>query len=223
MKLLGTGCCVWERIGGGYAIFAGVDNPYSRVVGLGLDGPVSEAAFEQVEAFYRQRNAQPAFSLRPLADPTLLEHLNRRGDQIEMFMHVWCRPPIPNEAFPAPPSGIVCSCHRAGGSGFVDARRVPGGLDSDEALPNDNVIIAPYPLMMQARCWLAWHDGEPAGAATLAIHDGVAGLFGASTCAASQSRGTARDHRGPAGGCRRGGLRSGGRRHRAGQRFAAQR
>ena len=42
-KLLGTGCCAWERIGGGYAIFAGLDNPYSRVVGLGLDGPVSEA------------------------------------------------------------------------------------------------------------------------------------------------------------------------------------
>ena len=41
-KLLGTGCCAWERIGGGYAVFAGLDNPYSRVVGLGLDGPVSE-------------------------------------------------------------------------------------------------------------------------------------------------------------------------------------
>ena len=56
-----------------------------------------------------------------------------------------------------------------------------GGLDSDEALPNAGVIIAPYPFMTKARCWLAWHDGEPAGAATLAIHDGVAGLFGAST------------------------------------------
>ena len=43
------------------------------------------------------------------------------------------------------------------------------------------VIIAPYPFMAQARCWLAWHDSEPAGAATLTIHDGVAGLFGAST------------------------------------------
>ena len=70
-KLLGTGCCAWERIGSGYAIFAGLDNPYSRVVGLGLDGPVSEAEFEQCEAFYRRRGTQPAFSLCPLADPTL--------------------------------------------------------------------------------------------------------------------------------------------------------
>ena len=61
-------------------------------VGLGLDGPVGEAAFEQCEAFYRRHDIQPAFSLCPLADPTLLEHLNRRGYQIEMFMHVWYRP-----------------------------------------------------------------------------------------------------------------------------------
>ena len=58
-KLLGAGCCAWERIGSGYAIFAGLDNPYSRVVGLGLDGPVSEAAFEQCEAFYRRAAPSP--------------------------------------------------------------------------------------------------------------------------------------------------------------------
>ena len=188
-KLLGTGCCAWERIGSGYAIFAGLDNPYSRVVGLGLDGPVSEAAFEQVEAFYRQRNAQPAFSLCPLADPTLLEHLNRRGYQIEMFMHVWCRPLAAGETFPPPPSGIVVRAIEPEEADLWTLVAFRGGLDSDEALPNDSVIIAPYPFMAEASCWLAWHDCEPqggeahqpAGAATLAIHDGVASLFGAST------------------------------------------
>ena len=175
-KLLGTGCCAWERIGGGYAIFAGADNPYSRVVGLGLDGPVSEAAFEQCEAFYRRRGAQPAFSLCPLADPTLLEHLNRRGYQVEMFMHVWYRPLVPGETFPAPPSGITVRAIEPEEADLWTLVAFRGGLDSDEALPNAGVIIAPYPFMAQARCWLAWHDGEPAGAATLAIHDGVAGF-----------------------------------------------
>ena len=104
----------------------GLDNPYSRVVGLGLDGPVSEAAVEQAEAFYRQHGAQPAFSLCPLADPTLLEQLNRRGYSVEMFMHVWYRPLAAGETFPPPPSGVARPHHRAGGSGFVDARRVPG-------------------------------------------------------------------------------------------------
>jgi hypothetical protein len=180
-KLLGTGCCAWERIGGGYAVFAGADNPYSRVMGLGLDGPVSAAAFEHAEAFYLQRGVQPAFSLCPLADPTLLEHLNRRGYQIEMFMHVWCRPLVPDEAFPAPPSGIVVRAIEPEEADLWTLVAFRGGLDSDEAFPNDNVIIAPYPFMAHTRCWLAMHDGDLAGAATLAVHGGVASLFGAST------------------------------------------
>ena len=179
--LLGTGCCAWERIGGGYAIFAGADNPYSRVVGLGLDGPVSKAAFEHCEAFYQGRGAQPAFSLCPLADPTLLEQLNHRGYCIEMFMHVWFRALALGDVFPAPPSGIVGRAIEPEEADLWTLVAFRGGLDSDEALPNLSVIIAPYPFVAQARCWLAWHDGEPAGAATLAIHDGVAGLFGAST------------------------------------------
>ena len=135
-KLLGTGCCAWERIGGGYAIFAGLDNPYSRVVGLGLDGPVSEAAFEQAEAFYLQRGAQPVFSLCPLADPTLLEHLNRRGYQVEMFMHVWYRPLVPDETFPAPPPGVAVRAIEPEEADLWTLVAFRGGLDSDEALPN---------------------------------------------------------------------------------------
>ena len=182
----------------------GLDNPYSRVVGLGLDGPVSEAEFEQCEAFYRRRGTQPAFSLCPLADPTLLEHLNRRGYQVEMFMHVWYRPLVSGETFPAPPSGITVRAIEPEEADLWTLVAFRGGLDSDEALPNAGVIIAPYPFMAQARCWLAWHDGEPAGAATLAIHDGVAGLFGASTRVPHRNRGSAaRAHRRPAGGCRR--------------------
>jgi GNAT superfamily N-acetyltransferase len=180
-RLLGVSYCARERIGCGYAIFAGADNPYSRVVGLGLDGPVSEAAFDQCEAFYRRRDAQPAFSLCPLADPTLVEHLSRRGDQIEMFMHVWFRALAPEEVFPALPSSIVARAIEPEEADLWTLVAFRGGLDSDEAVPNKDVIIAPYPSMVHTRCWLGWHDGEPAGAASLAVHDGVASLFGAST------------------------------------------
>ena len=213
-KLLGTDCCARERIDGGYAIFAGLDNPYSRVVGLGLDGPVSGAEFEQCEAFYRRRGAQPAFSLCPLADSTLLEHLNRRGYQIEMFMHVWYRPLVPDDAFPAPPSGIVIRAIEPEEADLWALVAFRGGLDSDEAIPNASVIIAPYPFMAQTCCWLALHDGEPAGAATLAVHDRVASLFGASTRVPHRNLGVqhtliaARLAAAVAGG-----LRSGGRRH----------
>ena len=124
-------------------------------MGLGLDGPVSEAKFEQCEAFYRRRGTQPAFSLCPLADPTLLEHLNHRGYQVEMFMHVWYRPLAAGETFPPPPSGIVVRAIEPEEADLWTLVAFRGGLDSDEALPKVGVIIAPYPFMAQARCWLA--------------------------------------------------------------------
>jgi hypothetical protein len=188
-RLLGADCCAWETIGGGYAVFAGTDNPYSRVVGLGLDGPICVAAFEQCEAFYRRRGAQPAFSLCPLADPTLLVRLNHRGYRIEMFMHVWFRPLAAGETFPMPPPGISVRASEPEEADLWTLVAFRGGLDSDEAIPNARVIIAPYPFMAHTRCWLATRDGELAGAATLAIHDGVASLFGASTRVPHRNRG----------------------------------
>jgi hypothetical protein len=64
-----------------------------------------------------------------------------------------------------------------------------GGLDSDDARPDRSAIIAAYPYMTHAACYMAWVDGEPAGAATLAIHEGVAELFGASTRPRFRNRG----------------------------------
>ena len=98
-----------------------------------------------------------------------------------MFMHVWYRPLIRGEIFAASPSGILVRAIEPEEADLWTLVAFRGGLDSDEAIPNDRVIIAPYPFMAHACCWLAWHHGEPAGAATLAVHDGVAGLFGAST------------------------------------------
>ena len=37
-KLLGTGCCAWERIGGGYAVFAGRTTRTAASWGWGWTG-----------------------------------------------------------------------------------------------------------------------------------------------------------------------------------------
>jgi GNAT superfamily N-acetyltransferase len=64
-----------------------------------------------------------------------------------------------------------------------------GGLDSDDARPARTAIIAAYPYMAHSVCYLAWLDGQPAGAGTLALHAGVAELFGASTRPRFRGRG----------------------------------
>lgn len=179
-RLLGAACCASEPVAGGHAIFAGSDNPYSCAVGMGLDGPVSDAEFRRFEAFYHRHGVRPALSLCPLADATLLEHLGRRGYAIEMFMHVWYRPLARYEADPMPP-GLIVAAIRPEEADLWTLVAFRGGLDSDEATPNETVTIAPYPHMDHAACYLAWCEGEPAGAGTLGIYGGGAALFGAST------------------------------------------
>ena len=68
------------------------------------------------------------------------------------------------------------------------------GFAGDDVAPPDDLVISPYPTMAHATCWLAWLDGErlgdePAGAGSLAIHDGVAELFGTSTRPSCRGRG----------------------------------
>ena len=73
--------------------------------GWGWTGPVSEADFERAEhsiGSTARTRVQPC----PLADPKLLEHLNRRGYQVEMSCTSGS-PLVPGETFPAPSFGIV--------------------------------------------------------------------------------------------------------------------
>lgn len=44
-------------IAGGHAVFAGLNSPVGRAIGLGFDGDVTAAQLDEVEAFYRQHNA----------------------------------------------------------------------------------------------------------------------------------------------------------------------
>ncbi len=176
-------------VAGGLAVYAGDNSPYSRAVGLGLHGPVAEADFGRVDAFYRGYGIPGQVSLCPLADRSLLALLNRAGYQIEMFMHAWYRDLAPDETFPALARGVLARPIRPGEADLWVSVAFGGGLDSDDALPHRTAIIAAYPYMAHTTCYLAWLDGVPAGAGTLALHDGVAGLFGASTRPSCRNRG----------------------------------
>ncbi len=176
-------------VAGGIAVYAGDNSPYSRAVGLGLHGPLAEAEFGRVAGFYRGYGIPGQVSLCPLADGSLVELVNRARYQIEMFMHAWYRALGPGETFPAPASGILARPIRPDEVDLWVRVAFGGGLDSDDALPHRTAIIAAYPYMAHTTCYLAWLDGVPAGAATLAAHDGVASLFGASTRPCCRNRG----------------------------------
>ena len=76
------------QVGSGAALWLGEGSPVNLAVGLGMAGPVEEAELERVEAFYRERGAEAVISVCPLAHPSLLEGLGRRGWRASDFEHV---------------------------------------------------------------------------------------------------------------------------------------
>lgn len=176
------------QVAGGVAVYAGSGSPYSRAVGIGLHGPVSAAEFARMEGFFGNYGVPAQVSLCPLADGSLLELIGRAGYRIEMFMHAWARAISPKEDFHLPPGIVVCPI--AYDEAELWARvAFKGGLDSEDAEPSRGAVITAYPYMARTTCYLAWVDGEAAGAGTMSIHDGLAELFGASTRPAFRNRG----------------------------------
>jgi hypothetical protein len=175
-------------VAGGVAVYAGPESPYNRAVGIGLQGPVSEAEFERMEAFFANYGVPPQVSLCPLAHGSLLSLFARGGYRIDMFMHTWVREISPAEDFHLPKGIIICPASYDEASLWARVA-FKGGLDSEEAEPGRSSVIAAYPYMAHTTCYLAWIDGEAAGAGTLSVDAGLAELFGASTRPTFRNRG----------------------------------
>jgi ribosomal protein S18 acetylase RimI-like enzyme len=181
-----------EPIAGGFAVYCGTNSPLTQAVGLGLDGPVSEEALEQLENFYRERNEPVRSETSPLADASLFEHFGKRGYRVTEFSNVMARSLTASpasKAVPAVANGIAIEkvppeqvdlWTLTVAQGFVE--NVPVGQELLE-------IMRMFALAHNVECYLARVEGAVAGGGTLTLHDGIAGLFGASTLPAFRSRG----------------------------------
>jgi GNAT superfamily N-acetyltransferase len=177
-------------IAGGCAIFVGADSPLTQAVALGLNGPVSEAEVDTLEAFFRTRGAKISIDLCPLADPGLLEILGRRGYRATEFNNVLVKPLAGAAIVLAPRvrralAGEDDLWSHTVGRGFFDQ----GSLTTAE-MDVGRAIFA----MPGALCYLAaGPTGEPAGGGALAGRDGLATLFADSTIAAFRRQGIHRE------------------------------
>jgi GNAT superfamily N-acetyltransferase len=67
-----------EPICGGHMIFAGLNSPIGRTVGMGFDGSATAADLDRMEQFYRSHNAPSQIDVCPLTDAPLCEMLKER-------------------------------------------------------------------------------------------------------------------------------------------------
>jgi hypothetical protein len=176
--------------GGGCAIFAGAESPLSHAVGVGLNGPVTEAQISEIESFFHSRGAKASFDICPLADPGLTSTLSARGYRITEFNNVLVRRLEGMEITPTP------RARRAGeheeelwaytvGRGFFDQHE----LTSEEMQVGRAIFEMPG-----AMCYLgSTGAGQVAAAAASTVRDGLATLFADSTIAGFRRTGLHRE------------------------------
>jgi len=82
----------WMELGGAYAMYDGPSSPVTQTFGLGISQPVTGPRLDDLENFFRIRNAEIVHEICPLADPSAVALLNERGYHPTEFTSVLYRP-----------------------------------------------------------------------------------------------------------------------------------
>jgi hypothetical protein len=177
----GLGAAVLE-VGGGSAIFVGIESPLTHAVGLGMRGEVRADERDRMEDFYRARGAAVSVELCPLADASLVELLGNRGYRVTEFNNVLVRPLAGAEFAPAATPVRLSNANANAGEEQLWARTVGRGfLEKDDLTAAEVDVGSAIWHMPGSRCYLAFGGGRAAAAGAMAVHGGLATLFADST------------------------------------------
>jgi hypothetical protein len=178
-----------EPVAGGYAVFTGVGSPLTQAVGLGMKGAVTEPEMERLEAFFEVRGSPTQIDICPLADPSIIEQLSLRGYRLRDFSNMLVRPLRERGTRPAGDAGLrVQQCTSS--EADLWARTVAQGFADNLIVSEENMLVLKNLFHRpDSICLIAWLEGRPVGGGALAMHEGVAALYGASTLHSFRRRG----------------------------------
>jgi GNAT superfamily N-acetyltransferase len=180
-----------EEICGGHMVFAGVGSPVGRATGIGLDGPVTAADLDRIEAFYHAHGAPTQVDVCPLTDASLMALLKERNYGIAELNNVLCRNLRANEQFPPPAPGIeIRPAQPHEGELWADV--VGRGFREGEPCPPDFIeMFLPLFRVANSVPYFASIDGQLAGGAGGLIipEHRVLALSGAATLPQFRGRG----------------------------------
>jgi len=173
----------WIEVAGTYAMFDGVESPLTQTFGLGIFEETTAEHLDEIEAFFREREAPMFHEVSPMADASLMSLLSERGYQpIEltsvMYRELGTEPVHPKPRDPRLTTRVV------------DAGEVElWAKTSAAAWTTENEALADFMFnfgQISAQCkgaypYLAELDGHPIATGMLFIFDDVCMLAGAST------------------------------------------
>ncbi len=179
-----------EEICGGHMIFAGLNSPIGRAVGMGFCGPVKDTDLDRLEAFYRSHNAPAQVDVCPLTDPSLMELVKTRSYCIAELNDVLFRRLDTAAAVSAPRSVVIRR-------GSAQDAAIVGQMLTHSFFPNGDApqgfadLLAPMFQVDGVLTFLACVNENPVGvAAALVIPKfEVLALFGAGTLPEFRGRG----------------------------------
>lgn len=172
-----------QAIGSGIAAFACTDWPTNAAVGLGLDDVSSSDQLDEVEAFFASRAVAPVVTVCPFTDRDLLRRLGQRRYYIAQFMNMHVRAITPHDA-DSPTDADICVTQVTSDQADEWARvNVRSSLGEDHIPADDRrLALARVSIRLPGVAgFIAWIEGQPAGAAAVSLRDGVATLFATST------------------------------------------
>lgn len=178
-----------RAVAGGFCTYLGAASPLTHALGIAMHGPITAEQMDEIEEFFRSRDAAVTIDVSPYADPTLLELLADRGYRVHEFSNVLVRVISPGESFEDAPSDIAVrqalsteqsSWAHASVAGFFGREFL-----NDDELNLGHVLFA----MPSAVNLFALLEGEVAGTAQMTARHGVASCFADSTLVPFRRRG----------------------------------
>jgi ribosomal protein S18 acetylase RimI-like enzyme len=191
-RRLGRDRVIVSSIGGGSAVMPSAGSPLSKVSGLGFE-PLDEASLEVVEAEFQRFQTPVRVELSSLGDPAIGKLISRRGYALSGFENVLglsLGSPSMLAPMPAPAAVVIERTTPQEIPVFIEVITTgfmhPDTFDGPSTVePIDRALIEPVFQDIAAldgfSQYLARRDGQPAGAASMRIHEGVAQLCGAAT------------------------------------------
>ncbi len=82
----------WIEVAGTFAMFDGVGSPLTQTFGLGVSQAITGEQMDEIEEFFRSRDAEIFHEVCPLADASVFELIRERGYQPVEFSNVMYRP-----------------------------------------------------------------------------------------------------------------------------------